>query len=79
MVSMGHFVKQVKGIFNETTFAVPVYKGVGKRTTVLQASFDNLGMKVFGSKWGMAPHTKLEFMEMVRDKHSSPFWPKSIR
>ncbi|KAK7838050.1 hypothetical protein CFP56_020279 [Quercus suber] len=31
------------------------------------------------SKWGMAPHTKLELMEIVRDKHSSPFWFKSIR
>ena len=59
---------------------VPVYEGVGQRTTVLLASFDNLGIKVFGSKWGMGPHTKLELMEIVRDdKHSSPFWPKSIR
>ena len=34
----------------------------------------------FGSKWGMAPHTKLELMEIVRDdKHSSLFRPKSIR
>lgn len=35
MVSVGHFVEQVKGILNETTFAVPVYKVVGQRITML--------------------------------------------
>ena len=35
MVSVGHFVEQVNGILNETTFAVPVCDGVGQRTTMI--------------------------------------------
>jgi len=30
-------------------------------------------MEVLGSEWYLAPGAKLELVEIVRDKHSSPF------
>lgn len=48
MVSLGHFVEQLEGLWNETAFAIDIQKGVRERAGFVETGFDDLRMEFSG-------------------------------